>query len=291
MAARGANLDLGTKLAERFHRPKLTKDIARLLALLVLDRDADSYAARGLRYVDPRLQEIEVRELKSGKRKEKITYAERQRCAAHLVERLDRARSADEILGGGAADPDRRPLRGRAGDRQVAPDRLLPARQPRLLLRRHRPALTARREIPTLVEKIAKPVLPRRMRDQLAEREAERREADRQEEVVGRDADEVEVTRGEVVADGEALTDEAKRAFEETAGRETIRLGRSDEGMTRAGAEHEARLIATQILAGTWSPPLKADYVERDVPTIAQLADEHSSARSARDCGRAAWPT
>src|SRR3982751_2220173 len=56
---------------------------------------------------------------------------------------------------------------------------------------------------------------------------------------------------------------------------ETIRLGRSDEGMTRAGAEHEARLIATQILAGTWSPPLKADCVERDVPTIAQLADEH----------------
>src|SRR3954451_432822 len=56
---------------------------------------------------------------------------------------------------------------------------------------------------------------------------------------------------------------------------ETIRLGRSDEGMTRAGAEHEARLIASQILAGTWSPPLKADYVEHDVPTIAQLADEH----------------
>ncbi len=56
---------------------------------------------------------------------------------------------------------------------------------------------------------------------------------------------------------------------------ETIPLGRSDEGMTRAGAEHEARLIASQILAGTWSPPLKADYVERDVPTIGQLADEH----------------
>jgi integrase len=57
--------------------------------------------------------------------------------------------------------------------------------------------------------------------------------------------------------------------------RETIRLGRSDQGMTRAGAEHEARLIAAQILAGTWAPPLKADYVERDVPTIAELADEH----------------
>jgi hypothetical protein len=45
--------------------------------------------------------------------------------------------------------------------------------------------------------------------------------------------------------------------------------------MNRARAEHEARLIASQILAGTWSPPLKADYVESEVPTIAQLADEH----------------
>ena len=46
---------------------------------------------------------------------------------------------------------------------------------------------------------------------------------------------------------------------------EMIHLGRSDEGMNRAGAEHEARLIASQILAGTWSPPLKADYVESEV--------------------------
>jgi integrase len=45
--------------------------------------------------------------------------------------------------------------------------------------------------------------------------------------------------------------------------------------MNRARAEHEARLIASQILAGTWSPPLKADYVESEVPTVAQLADEH----------------
>jgi integrase len=54
-----------------------------------------------------------------------------------------------------------------------------------------------------------------------------------------------------------------------------IRLGRSDEGMNRGRAEHEARLIAAQILAGTWSPPLKADYVEREEPTVAQLAAEH----------------
>ena len=56
---------------------------------------------------------------------------------------------------------------------------------------------------------------------------------------------------------------------------ETIRLGRSDEGMNRGRAEHEARLIASQILAGSWSPPLTADYVKTEVPTIAQLADEH----------------
>jgi hypothetical protein len=93
------NVELGRKLAERFHRPKLAKDVARLLALLVCDRDADCYAAPGLRYADPKLQEIEVRELKSGKRRSKITYPDRQRCAAYLVERLDRARSAEEILG------------------------------------------------------------------------------------------------------------------------------------------------------------------------------------------------
>jgi len=56
---------------------------------------------------------------------------------------------------------------------------------------------------------------------------------------------------------------------------EAIRLGRSDQGMTRASAEHEARLIAAQVLAGTWRPPLRADYGEGDVPTIAQLAGEH----------------
>jgi hypothetical protein len=218
VAARGANLDLGTKLAERFHRPRLTKDVARLLALLLFDRDADAYAARGLRYVDPRLHEVEVRELKSGRRREKITYAERQRCAAYLVERLDRARSAEEILG-------------------VVLQTLIAAHfaDERVTAKSHRigfslpgrhgyyydgigPALTARREIPALVEKIAKPVLPRRMRDQLAERDAERRDAEHQDEVVGRDAEGVEVTRSEVVAGGEALTDDAKRAFEETAG-------------------------------------------------------------------------
>jgi ParB/RepB/Spo0J family partition protein len=218
IAARGANLDLGAKLAERFHRPKLTRDIARLLALLVFDRDADAYAARGLRYVEPKLQDVEVKELKSGERKEKVSYADRQRCAGHLVERLDRARSAEEIVG-------------------VVLQALIAAHfaDERVTAKSHRigfslpgshgyyyggvgPAIAVRREIPGLVEKIAKPALPRRMGDQLAGREAERREAESQEEVVGRDPEGLEITRGEVVASGEPLTEEAKREFEETAG-------------------------------------------------------------------------
>jgi hypothetical protein len=35
---------------------------------------------------------------------------------------------------------------------------------------------------------------------------------------------------------------------------ETIPLGRSDEGINRARAEHEVRLIASQVVSGTWSP-------------------------------------
>jgi hypothetical protein len=79
-------------------------------------------------------------------------------------------------------------------------------------------ALAHRREIPRLVEKIAKPALPLRMRQQLADREEERREAERQAVVVGRDAEGRDITRGEVVGAGEPLTEQAKRAFEDTAG-------------------------------------------------------------------------
>ena len=66
IAAHGANLELGAKLAERFHAPKLSKQLARLLALLVFEGEGDSIAARGLRYVEPKLQQLEERELKSG---------------------------------------------------------------------------------------------------------------------------------------------------------------------------------------------------------------------------------
>jgi ParB/RepB/Spo0J family partition protein len=186
--ARGANLDLGVNLIRRFHRPKLTRDVARLLALLVLDRDADSYAARGLRYVDPRLQEIEVRELKSGERKEKVTYADRERCAEHLLDRLDRARSAEEVIG-------------------VVLQTLIAAHfaDETVTAKSHRiyfslpgshsyhfagdGAAPTSRDIPRLVEKIAKRALPERMRDHLVEVEAERREDEPHQEAAGRDTE------------------------------------------------------------------------------------------------------
>jgi len=169
IAVRGANLELGRQLAERFHKPKLTKDLARLVALLAIDGDAESFAARGLRYVDPKLQDVEVRELKSGERKHKTTYADRERCGDYLIDRLGRARSAEEVLG-------------------VLVQTLIAAHfaDEQATVKSHRitfslpgsygyhhdgqPASTqARQEIPVLIEKVARPALPARMRSQLVE--------------------------------------------------------------------------------------------------------------------------
>lgn len=44
---------------------------------------------------------------------------------------------------------------------------------------------------------------------------------------------------------------------------ERSRWGAATRGMTRTGAEHEARLIASQILAGTWRPWPTAGRIER----------------------------
>jgi hypothetical protein len=56
-----------------------------------------SWAARGLRYVDPSLHEVEVRDLKAAEHHEKVTYAERR--GDYVIERLERARSPKEVLG------------------------------------------------------------------------------------------------------------------------------------------------------------------------------------------------
>jgi hypothetical protein len=186
----------------------------------VLDRDGDSYAARGLRYVDPKLQQVEVRELKSGARREKVSYADRTACGKYLIERLERARSAEELLGVLVQTL----IAVRFADEQVTAKShrigfQLPGSHGYQYEYEGQPAhIKARREIPPLVEQLAKPALPQRMRDQLAAREDARHAEEQPEQVVGRDGEGGEITRGEVVAAGEPLTAEAKRAFEKTAG-------------------------------------------------------------------------
>jgi hypothetical protein len=99
-AARTFNLELGRKLvirrgAKTRREHSLTR--ARALAALVL-ADNDRLAARGLRLVLPQLQEVEVKSLKSGETREKVTYEDAAECEQYLRSRIAEAKSADEIL-------------------------------------------------------------------------------------------------------------------------------------------------------------------------------------------------
>jgi len=98
--ARGLNLDLGRRLADKFHEPKITKDVARLLALLVFDREPGGLAGRGLRYVREDLQDVETKEIKAtGEQREKVTYLDPVESQEALYESLSKARNAEQILG------------------------------------------------------------------------------------------------------------------------------------------------------------------------------------------------
>lgn len=175
-AARGANLELGRQLAERFHKPKLTTELARLVALLVLQSDAATWAARGLRYVDPRLQDTAVRELKSGEKRTKITYAARQRCGEELIARLDRAESGEEILGVVAQTV----IAAHFADEQVTAQshRIGPV-LPRAYGYTHDGQPAHFDAIRRLVEQLAKPALPARTRNQLTARNGDADETPR----------------------------------------------------------------------------------------------------------------
>jgi ParB family chromosome partitioning protein len=98
-AAVAANADLGVRLAEAFHRPAFSAEVARLLALLVIDRDAAGLAARGLRYTRPDWQQVERRTLASGETREKIAYPPPHEAEARLREWIAGARAPEEILG------------------------------------------------------------------------------------------------------------------------------------------------------------------------------------------------
>lgn len=161
IAARGTNLDLGAKLAEKLHEPKLTKDAARLLTRLVLRGNEAEYVMRGLRYTDPKLQKVEVTTVKSsGEQREKVTYADRAECATYVEERLKRAKTPEQIIGV--------VLQVLAAARFA--DQGVVARSKRAYTEVPGYTEWGQRDEPcALIEKLAKPTLPPAIRDQLAE--------------------------------------------------------------------------------------------------------------------------
>ena len=60
--------------------------------------DNPNLAARGLRLVLSQLQEVEVKVLKSGEQREKVTYKEAEECESYLRARIAEAKSANEVL-------------------------------------------------------------------------------------------------------------------------------------------------------------------------------------------------
>jgi ParB/RepB/Spo0J family partition protein len=152
-AAAAANFELGRKLQVRYDAPKISTPIAKLLALLILDRDANRLAGRGLRYVREDWQLVEAAEVR-GKPVEKARYLDAHEAAEQLYAAIERARTPEQVIGrllqallaAHAADEDALPisarvyyeLPGRYGDGPSG-------------------------EIQTILDRLAKPVLPRHL--------------------------------------------------------------------------------------------------------------------------------
>jgi ParB family transcriptional regulator, chromosome partitioning protein len=163
-AATAANFELGRKLQLRYDAPKITTPVAKLLALLILDRDADKLAGRGLRYVREDWQVVEPF-VSRGKTVDKARYPEAHEAAQQLYAQIERARSPEQVIGrllqallaAHAADEDALPqsrrvfyeVPGRYGDGPSV-------------------------EIPAILDRLAKPVLPRHL--------AAKRQADEQDD-------------------------------------------------------------------------------------------------------------
>jgi ParB/RepB/Spo0J family partition protein len=97
-AAISANFELGRKLQLRYDAPKITTPVAKLLALLILDGQADKLAGRGLRYVREDWQALEPKEVR-GKTIEKARYPRGDEVAAQLYASIERARTPEQVVG------------------------------------------------------------------------------------------------------------------------------------------------------------------------------------------------
>lgn len=100
-AAHDRNLKVGRNLvARRGGQSRRQHSLARAKAVaLVLINDNPSLAGRGLRLALEQLQESEVKTLKgTGEQREKVTYAQPLDCRDYLTNRIEEARSANEVL-------------------------------------------------------------------------------------------------------------------------------------------------------------------------------------------------
>jgi ParB family chromosome partitioning protein len=100
VAAEVFNEDLsGKQFKVRTPANRKQRSLARFKAVAaVLVADNPKLAGRGLRLVLPALQNVEAKELKSGKPSTKVTYADSQQCTAELLRRIDAAASVEEGL-------------------------------------------------------------------------------------------------------------------------------------------------------------------------------------------------
>ncbi|HVY77344.1 MAG TPA: hypothetical protein VG898_02445, partial [Solirubrobacterales bacterium] len=124
-AARKFNEDLGRNLlARRGKQARREHGLARLKALAaILLADNPELPARGLRLVFSQLQEVEVKQLKSGAKRSKVSYADREQCLEYLTNSIDRARDVgegveiliDAVIAGLLADQSELPRSKRIG--------------------------------------------------------------------------------------------------------------------------------------------------------------------------------
>jgi ParB family chromosome partitioning protein len=98
--ARGFNEVLGGNLFKgRTAARRKQLGLARAKAIAaVLIADNGELAGRGLRLTLPALQDLEVKELKSGAKRQKVSYADGEHCTAELQRRVAAARSEGEVV-------------------------------------------------------------------------------------------------------------------------------------------------------------------------------------------------
>jgi len=98
--ARQFNEDLGRNLIQRRGKASQKQHSlarAKAIAAVVL-ADNRELPARGLRLVLSQLQEVEVKELKSGEQRQKVSYADVDQCRQFLSNRIEEARTPNEVL-------------------------------------------------------------------------------------------------------------------------------------------------------------------------------------------------